>query len=641
MKWNLRQRILSPTIALIIVLTVAVGGTAHFMGRAMLAKAYEEQLRGIGSDSVKAIENWVDTNRKSLALLAADPECIKTAAAAPAEREALAEAVSAACERAAASYACSEGYNLTDAQGLVIASSQRATIGKINVGDRDYVKQALAGKSAISEVIASRLTGNPVIVLAVPVRDSGGAVRGVMFSPLDLNWFSSRFLSDIKVLNSGYAFLYDAHGMTIAHKDTTRILKSKLDEFEWGRKMLAQREGIIHYAYQGLEKKVCFRTSEALGWGVAVSAPMDELNAPLRRMSAMIFGLGGGILLLAIGVMVFAVRSITRPIQRVTDTLSLGADQTTSAATQVSSSSQSLAEGASTQAASIEETSSSLEEMSSMTKRNAESAEKATALAKQTRDAAEKGSADMASMSGAMEAIKGSSDDISKIIKTIDEIAFQTNILALNAAVEAARAGEAGMGFAVVAEEVRSLAQRSAQAAKETATKIEDAIAKTHQGVEISAKVGVALDEIVTRVRQVDELVAEVAGASKQQSQGIDQVNQAVGQMDKVTQSNAASAEESASAAEELNAQAETMRGAVKDLMQLVGSTREAGLSENGGSASLRHRRSTGKAIPSAISFEPGSGRGSRASAASAPEVNGSGRRAKQESAAERDFEHF
>jgi methyl-accepting chemotaxis protein len=258
-------------------------------------------------------------------------------------------------------------------------------------------------------------------------------------------------------------------------------------------------------------------------------------------------------------------------LRTVSSALDDGASQVASAANQVSASSQSLAEGSSEQAASLEETSSSLEEMSSMTKRNAENSQKANDLARQSRDSAEKGASDMKEMNSAMQAIKDSSDDIAKIIKTIDEIAFQTNILALNAAVEAARAGEAGMGFAVVADEVRNLAQRSAQAAKETSAKIEGAIAKSGQGVAISAKVAKALDDILSRARQVDELAAEVASASREQSQGINQVNLAVGQMDKVTQSNAANAEESAAAAEELNAQAESMKHSVKELMKLVG----------------------------------------------------------------------
>jgi len=268
----------------------------------------------------------------------------------------------------------------------------------------------------------------------------------------------------------------------------------------------------------------------------------------------------------------FVTSSINRSLGSAIIQMSEGAEQTTTAAAQVSTSSQSLAEGSSGQAASIEETSSSLEELASMTSRNAENAQKANNLAKQARQSADKGAEDMQAMNQAMEAIKVSSADIAKIIKTIDEIAFQTNILALNAAVEAARAGESGMGFAVVAEEVRNLAQRSAQAAKETAAKIESAIAKTGQGVQLSQKVTATLNDIVVKAREVDELAAEVANASREQTQGITQINTAVGQMDKVTQSNAASAEESAAAAEELNAQAETMKEAVRKLMQLAGS---------------------------------------------------------------------
>jgi methyl-accepting chemotaxis protein len=230
-----------------------------------------------------------------------------------------------------------------------------------------------------------------------------------------------------------------------------------------------------------------------------------------------------------------------------------------------------LAQGASEQAASLEETSSSLEEMAGMTNRNAENATKANELARQARQAADTGAGDMQAMSAAMNDIKVSSDDIAKIIKTIDEIAFQTNILALNAAVEAARAGEAGMGFAVVAEEVRALAQRSAQAARETADKIEGAITKTAQGVQITEKVAKSLSEIVDKARQVDQLVAEVSTASREQSQGVQQITTAVSQMDKIVQSNAAGAEESASAAEELNAQSYALQEAVGELLALVG----------------------------------------------------------------------
>jgi len=182
----------------------------------------------------------------------------------------------------------------------------------------------------------------------------------------------------------------------------------------------------------------------------------------------------------------------------------------------------------------------------------------------------------MKAMIAAMDAIAASSSEVGKIIKTIDEIAFQTNILALNAAVEAARAGESGMGFAVVAEEVRNLAQRSAQAARETSEKIEGAIAKTTQGVNLSGVVAEGLKEIVDNARKVDTLTEGVASAAREQSQGIDQVNIAVSQIDKVTQNAAASAEESASAAAELDAQAQALKSAVYQLSALIGGSDHA-----------------------------------------------------------------
>ena len=298
---------------------------------------------------------------------------------------------------------------------------------------------------------------------------------------------------------------------------------------------------------------------------------------------------------------------VRRALNNLVEKLGFSSSQVNAAAAQVSHAGQSLAQGSGEQAASIEETSTSLEEMASMIQRNSENASKANDLAKEAREAADNGAADMQTMNTAMQAIKASSDDIAKIIKTIDEIAFQTNILALNAAVEAARAGEAGMGFAVVADEVRNLAQRSATAAKETTAKIEGAITKTAQGVDISLKVTAALNGIVIKARQVDELASEVANASREQTQSIKQINASVGQMDKVTQANAVSAEESAAAAQELNAQSVTMKEAVGELLFLVDSATHAASYE---AAELPTRSAAYPAIPmdSAATGTVGSG---------------------------------
>jgi len=276
-------------------------------------------------------------------------------------------------------------------------------------------------------------------------------------------------------------------------------------------------------------------------------------------------------LVLGVVVAFFITRSITGPVRRIIAALTDGSEQVASASGQVSAASQSLAEGATEQAAGLEETSSSLEEMSSMTKQNADNAQQANTLAAEAKKAAATGAESMSRMNAAIHEIQKSSDETAKIIKVIDEIAFQTNLLALNAAVEAARAGEAGKGFAVVAEEVRNLAMRSAEAAKNTASMIEESVKNSKNGVDIATEVGKVLEEIVQSVSKTTDLVSEIAAASQEQAQGIDQVNTAVSQMDKVTQQNAANAEESASASEELSAQAESMQEVVGQLVAMVG----------------------------------------------------------------------
>jgi len=275
-------------------------------------------------------------------------------------------------------------------------------------------------------------------------------------------------------------------------------------------------------------------------------------------------------LLLTLLIMILVRTTITRTLFRVIGELNRNSTELGHASVQILQSSQTLVEGANHQAASLEETSASLNETTTMAEQNATNARHATTLAEKTVASADIGVADMNEMRSAMDAIKQSSNDIAKIIKTIDEIAFQTNILALNAAVEAARAGEAGAGFAVVAEEVRNLSFRSATAAKETEQQIATAIHNGSRGVILAEKVSRALGDIAGHARQVNSLVGEIARASEEQNSGISEINQAVAQIDQVTQANAATADDTTQLAEALHRQDAQLHVTVNEIASLV-----------------------------------------------------------------------
>ncbi len=307
-------------------------------------------------------------------------------------------------------------------------------------------------------------------------------------------------------------------------------------------------------------------------WNKKSASEKAESITALAESAQLLLGIGACLaVLMAIGIAWAIVRSTNAVLQTSVTALSDGAEQVVSAAGQVAVSAQSLSQGATEQAASLEETSASMEEMASMARKNSENAHEAATLMGQVDHRVSESNEALGGMVSSMAAIQDSSAKVAKIIKTIDEIAFQTNILALNAAVEAARAGEAGMGFAVVADEVRNLAQRSAQAAKDTASLIDESITRSQEGNAKVSLVATSISAITESVSRVKGIVEEVREASQQQTQGIDQVAQAVAQMEKVTQTTAATAEESAAASEELNAQAESSTAIVRALSALVG----------------------------------------------------------------------
>ncbi|MBM3302939.1 MAG: hypothetical protein FJY85_23710, partial [Deltaproteobacteria bacterium] len=298
-----------------------------------------------------------------------------------------------------------------------------------------------------------------------------------------------------------------------------------------------------------------------------------------KSVQAWLIGIGAISLIAFIALSVLIASGIIRPVHRAAGGLNEATDQFTTISEQLSSSSQQLATGASEQAAGVEEASSSLEEMASVTKQNADNAKQANALMEETNRVVDGANHAVKELTQSMSEISASSEETGKVIKTIDEIAFQTNLLALNAAVEAARAGEAGAGFAVVADEVRNLAMRAAEAAKSTANLIEGTINRIKNGSDMVSRTNEAFAMVAASSKKASELVGEIAAASNEQARGIEQINKAVAEMDEVVQHNSANAEESSSAAEEMNAQALQMRDYVKDLTVLLGGKKADGVS--------------------------------------------------------------
>ena len=448
-------------------------------------------------------------------------------------------------------------------------------------GAGDYFQLPLKlGREHASEPFPVKLGKEtvPVVSLSVPIRAAGEIVgaAGVLIPVRDLQ--------DLAVgehsAETDFISIASPSGNTVAHTHSNQVgrpldtldLGRTLGDFQAGRvhvESMADAEGRrIHHVDAPIQVG-----NTGQPWIAGVRVPLSRIEAVRKRELFRGLWIGLAALVVSLGVILVFSRSISRPLGNVTVDLKAAAESLDTATAELKEASRAISEGASSQAASFEETAAALEEMSSMTRRNAENAASATSLAGQARVAVDTGSEDMARMTQAMQEIKTAGDSITKIIRTIDEIAFQTNILALNAAVEAARAGEQGLGFAVVADEVRNLAQRSAAAAKESSLQIVDAIAKSERGVQLSTRVAAGLQEILSKVRQVDELVAQIASASKEQSDGIAQINQAVGRMEQITQANAATTEETTQSISHLTDQARSLQTVVRSLETLVRGT--------------------------------------------------------------------
>ncbi|MFW5861202.1 MAG: methyl-accepting chemotaxis protein [Spirochaetota bacterium] len=463
------------------------------------------------------------------------------------------------------------------------------------------LRKSLGGETAVSLPFKSNVTEKPVVLVTVPVK-SGDSVVALVGLSVNVGEFSRDIVKDVTIGKTGYPFITDSNGLTYAHPDEKQIFNLDLNQYEWGKKMLNSPSGtLINYLWKGDKKILTFVRDKKYRFLSGSTMYINDIDEDARTMAAtmMIFGIVG--IIIAVIIIYYFIASRLKPLDGCRQVMGEMADGNLTsryegkitgdeigeiagainatmdqfeklisevvvatqnlgqAVQEIASGNENLSQRTSEQASSLEEIAATIEESNATTKQNADNALQANRQADNATKLAEDGGSVVQDAVGSINEMNQSSKRIAEIISMINEIAFQTNLLALNAAVEAARAGEQGRGFAVVAGEVRNLAQRAGNAAKEINELIQDSVDKVERGTELVNKSGEALREIIEGIKQVNNIVSEIAAASEEQRRGIDQINVAVTDMDTMTQQNAALVEQTASASEEMSNQAQEL----------------------------------------------------------------------------------
>ena len=646
MKLMLRAKFLIPIVSIIFVCIALLGYQSYRTSAQLLETKIQSNLEQISSLIAQQAKQWVNSVEAVVSTQGTRDSILNFLKSSDRSAKEV-DRINVILATTIKPYADFDGLSLCNAEGKAIASSTPDVVG-LDISGREYFKECQkTGNNVISNTIISKRDGTSVFVCTSQIK-AEGKILGYVMAILKCKDFSEDTIAPIKIGENGYAFIADKAGMVFAHPNSNLIMKTNINDYDWGKIITAKKNGFLYYTFNGQNKMLAYNTDKLSGWSVAVCASIDDINNEVLivRNTAIIGGLLVAILL-SIVLTVLLTKLVTHPLNIIMDfiertsvgdtssnakfasqilnmykrkdeignitrssgglrkyvnqkakeaqniangdftakiviaseednlgksftemkerlnhtltSVSTLVEQVTNGSNQFEAASQSLSAGATETAASLEEINSSILQIGSQTKLNAENAGEANALANESKTTADKGNADVEQMVVAMVDMQESGQQIAKIVKMIDDIAFQTNLLSLNAAVEAARAGQHGKGFAVVAEEVRNLAGRSAKAAQETAELVEQTVNKLSNGAKIANNTQESLVKVVDDVVKVVDILGEIAISSNEQAEGISQISTGLQQIEHVTQNNTSNAEETSSAAITMASQAQQL----------------------------------------------------------------------------------
>ncbi|KIX12063.1 methyl-accepting chemotaxis protein [Dethiosulfatarculus sandiegensis] len=565
-KLNLKLKIILPIVTLIVL---SMGFATFFSYRSssiILEQSITQKIKGISSAAAHNLGVWCQDKIWELNGLSGLPELKQGVLSYQGKNLAQADDTLVSFGEKRNLY---ERLALVNKNGEYLATSDGDREVRLNIQDRPYFQKALAGNPAVSPVLKSRVSGHPIITVAVPIKE-GSSVAGVLVGIIDLQKVTDQLITPLDTGGAGYLYVLDDSGRIVSHPDQSLVLNNQVAETDFGRQILRQQHGVHLYDYQGIEKIAAFCTAPLLNWRVVATADTETLFAMAKVVRNKSLMIGGIVILLGLFLTLWLGVSITKPVVRELTTLEVSSAEVSTAASQVAATGQSLAQGASTQAETVQDFSLVLESISQQIEKNNLSTATARDFSKETQVLTEEAGEAMQNLDQGMDQLQEASGEMAGIVRTIEEIAFKTNLLSLNAAVEAARAGEAGRGFSVVAEEVGSLAANTAKAAQETGALIQANLERIKVNTNLVRTTSQGFAKLTDMAGKSAVLMSEIAEANQEQTREVKHLNQSMRQVDDTIQNQSSFAEESAAASEELHNQAREVAQVVENLGQVI-----------------------------------------------------------------------